>query len=237
LIAQTYLALSDVHQIAAPFASSYDELMQLGAQQLHSNNLIFASETYEAALLRANEIGDKIKIAAALHNIGVAYGMRGDLAHSQEVLGKALKLYDEKKNAKGMADVYGALGIVYRRQADTVHAIESYRAALSLLEQTGNKESMALTASNLGIVYAQANDVPHAEEMFLRSVKYSEQTGSKQSLAVAHRNLGEFYLHQGSQTKACAHWMSARKLLVELRARQPAQSLNDSMARAKCPEN
>jgi len=96
---------------------------------------------------------------------------------------------------------------------------------------------MALTASNLGIVYAGANDVSHAEEMFLRSLRYSEQIGAKQGQALAQANLGGLYLQKGDQTKACAHWKSARNLWMELRAQQAGRSLEDSMARAKCSEN
>lgn len=218
-------------------ANSYDELMQLGQQQIRSNNLEYALKIFEAAIGKANKNDDKLKIATALHNIGVAYGIRGDLAHSKDALSKSLKLYKEIGNVIGMARVHGALGIVYRRLGDYAHSIENYRTALSLSEQVGDKENMALTASNLGIVYVNAKDLPHAEEMFLRSLRYSKQMGSKGGVALAHSNLGSLYLQQGNRPKACTHWTSARNLLTELRSQQGVQSLEASMAQAKCTEN
>jgi tetratricopeptide (TPR) repeat protein len=76
-------------------------------------------------------------MAAQYGNLGLVYRARGDLDAAEEMLKKALAIYEALGLKQRIASQYGNLGLIYRARGDLDAACASWRRALALFSEIG----------------------------------------------------------------------------------------------------
>lgn len=131
------------------------------------------------SLVIAREIGDTVRVAAALQPLGMASLGQGDLAtargHLEEALALARKLGDKRQVAAAL----NALAQLHRVEGELDTAEPLYEQVLALARELGDRESIAIGLLNLAMVAIGRDSRDRARRMLLDVIEISEEIGSK----------------------------------------------------------
>ena len=175
-----------------------------------------AEETFQQALVMAEEIQDKKKIVAALGSLGVQHFSKGDYARTMEYHKKQLQISEELGDKQDIAYAVGSMGLVYSDQGDYAMAMECYSQDLRICEELGDKKGIARVVGNIGIVCKDQGDYAGAMECFERSLQISEELGDKVGTSKTVGNMGTVYSDQGDQSRAMECYEKNLKISEEL---------------------
>jgi tetratricopeptide (TPR) repeat protein len=157
----------------------------------------------------------KIWLSKAYNTIGVSFNNKGNFPKALEYDLKALKLCEEIKNKKGIANCFTNIGIVYQQQADYKKAIEYYLKALDIYTETNNAGGIGDSYINIGVVYYFKADYDKALEYYFKSLKIREEIGFKPNIGACYNNIGLIYLEQKNYPKTLEYDLKSLKIYTE----------------------
>ena len=112
-------------------------------------------------------------------NIGLIHDEKGDYVKAIEFYFKALKIFEEIGNKKGMAASYNNIGNIHSKKGDYAQALEFHFKSLKMREEIGNKKGMANSYTSIGIILWQKGDYAQALEFHFKGLKIFEEIGIK----------------------------------------------------------
>jgi tetratricopeptide (TPR) repeat protein len=171
-------------------------------------------------LLERTKDNDKEGESIARGNIGILYGIKGELDKALEYFRNALKLDEELGRKEGMAADLGNIGIVCQIKGELDNALEYHGKALKLNEELGRKEGMAADLVNIGNVYRIKGELDKALGYYGKALKLDEELGRKEGMAADLGNIGIVYQIKGELDNALEYYGKALKLDKELGSKE-----------------
>ncbi|MEO0900178.1 MAG: ATP-binding protein [Bacteroidota bacterium] len=126
-------------------------LMDMGRIELNKENLSKAKVHLYSALRYFYRQENFAGEASARSFLGQIFLQQDSLKDAREYIDRALVIYQDINDARGIIDAYNLLGATYQKEKIYERAISSYRQ--SLREQTQINDTVPLTLYNLGQSY------------------------------------------------------------------------------------
>lgn len=137
-----------------------------------------AKQSFEYAR-RGEEIALRLNnaalIALSCNNMGIALWKQGQLAPALDVLTRALRMYKEIGDKRGITKVLNNIGIIYDNRHQPDIAIQYYKDALKLAAEINDKRTQAFLLTNLGALNADKGNYEVALEYHLQGLKLKEE--------------------------------------------------------------
>ncbi|MFZ1491744.1 MAG: tetratricopeptide repeat protein [Ilumatobacteraceae bacterium] len=157
-----------------------------------------------AALASFRSTGDRFRIGATLHLLGIIaeVKVRNDAArrHYEEALTVRLAVGD----TAGAAATLQNLGNIARNERDPARAARFYERSLQMSRASGNERGVAMSLANLGAVALDVDDYDAAERYAREAIEMYSVTNSRSPRAVALQTLGFACLSRGRPDEALA---------------------------------
>ncbi|NHJ32546.1 MAG: tetratricopeptide repeat protein, partial [Asgard group archaeon] len=206
-----------VNDIRIRFMQRKSELLQhCGIVLWYKGNLDKALELLLECLRLNEELGNKIKIAGTLNNIGLIYNSKSDYKLAIEYYEKALTISEELGNKRQVGTVLSNIGNIYAQQGDLNRAHDYMQQSLVLRKELGSKKGINITLINLGVIFQFKGDLSQALKYYQESLNLSKEIGYKQDIALALNNIGTIHNLKGELDQAYKHLKQSFDLYKEL---------------------
>ncbi|NEP98993.1 CHAT domain-containing protein, partial [Moorena sp. SIO3F7] len=144
--------------------------------QVAAKDYTKAAECYHKNLEFARKIGDQLREAKALHNLGVTHYILGDYGKAIDYHKQHFNLAQSDPNLRRKPQAFSGLGAAYGAIGNYDKAIEYYKQGLELVNSTNESEWKRNIVSNLGLAY-------YAKKEYTKALEYKEK-----SLAIAKKS-------------------------------------------------
>ncbi len=183
-------------------------------------NYQLAIDLFLKALEIETQLGNTIKKAAILSQMGIANFYLGNFDQAIEYFEKMLEINQNIDNKLGIAQSHNNIGIVYRNQGLYDKALECYMSSLKIYETLDQKSGMAKSYNNIGIIHWSQENFSVAIEYYLKALEINKQLNDKQGIAQCLNNIGIIYDDQKNFDKAIDYYQEAQKTHKELGDKQ-----------------
>jgi tetratricopeptide (TPR) repeat protein len=140
--------------------------------------------------------------AKALNNIGVANMNRGNYPDAVEHYLLALKIYEARRDKRGIGTSYTNVGNIYREQKEHEKALDYYSRALQIFIEIGHQQGIAACYSNIGIVHFNSRSFEKAFENFNKALAKNKEIGDVYSESKDYLNIANYYLAKDDFVKS-----------------------------------
>jgi tetratricopeptide (TPR) repeat protein len=155
------------HSRVVAFTAAIAELLR------HDGPWTESVKRHGAAAASALALGDRLGLANALHDMGIARYQTGDYPGALKALDEALSIYRDLGNRLGQANVLNDLGEVLQLTGDYRGAVEALEEALGIHSDLDNRLGLATVLYYLGGVLRLTGDYPRATEALERALAAS----------------------------------------------------------------
>ncbi len=187
-------------------------LLRDGSQRVSFGDMVGGEPRLREALELAEAWGDSTAICTALRWLGVAVGVRGQMAdavgHYQRLLELAGRLGDPSHQA------WAHIGLAWEaRQAGRLpEASDHYVQAANLFADIGEAEGAIWALNGRGMVLTDQGDYRQAATCYRRAGAQARRVGFGLMEAAALNNLGSLAYNLGDPSAAQQHFERARTL-------------------------
>ena len=154
------------------------------------------------ALMMANNIGDKDRIARANNYLGLFYMITGNNPQAIHFAEKAKAFYSKKRRTAGEAFALYTIGSVNYKTANHEKGLELLFESLKIWEEIGDKVNESKTLKAIGYIFEIFDDYDNAIKNYMRCMELSKEIGDKNGESNACNPLSGIYLKQGNLKKA-----------------------------------
>ncbi|WP_323788543.1 sensor histidine kinase [Psychroserpens sp.] len=204
---ETDLTLAQIHENLALW-HSYNGLFSPDSAVYHTSNA-----------LRYHKKGtDKKKIADTYEVLSRQYIKARKLEKSQDVLFKAIPIYEALKDEEGLGSAYRTLGLLYQVMQDYHKSIEYTTRAIPLLEKTKKYGLLGMAYFNLIISYGELGEFEKAYKATDDCLKIVEEKVPEEVFipVKAHSYRGEVYVRAQDYTNALKDYIKSWELCVAI---------------------
>ena len=156
----------------------------------------------EAALVAAEEAGDKYHLAQSLLLLTEVYESNGDLRNALETAIRALEVSSDLNDNQLEARALVEIGFLNAQRAEFNDAVNAVESGLKLLHKTGDHNAMAYALNILGRAFGGRGDYGRAFEAFRRGQEEAEIIGDRYLLAQVFNMRGWLYRDLGDYENA-----------------------------------
>ncbi|MBI5219454.1 MAG: tetratricopeptide repeat-containing sensor histidine kinase [Bacteroidia bacterium] len=166
-------------------------------------NLKVSIEYFTKSLKIAEELGDSPEIATATsgksriawcyNSLGVVHRDRNNYDMAIKFFGKALLLFQELNDTKGIAYCTGNLGMINKYRGNYYKAKEYYEKSLKISEELGDRNAISISLNEIGSIYNLIGESYKSIEYSARSLKIAKENKYLQLLQAVYFNLYETY--------------------------------------------
>jgi len=146
--------------------------------------------------------GDVLDEAAWRASLGSLLVSRSEYDEALGELLRALDLYTELGDRRGVGTAQENMGMVYYNRGEYEQARESFEVQLRISEEVGNLGGVASAHGNIGVVYLNRGVYDRALERFGVQLRINEEAGDRKGVAVAKVNQGIVYERRGEHERA-----------------------------------
>ena len=143
----------------------------------------------------AKSKGLKNWMAKALTSQGISLSIRGLNSEAIKYFEKALSLYNELSDNKGIAKLLISLGTANLKKGNLIDAINHYNKSLVLAEKNGFKSELYKSLCNLGLVYDNLEEYDKALDYYQQSLSLIEKDKPEHKNMIMF-NIGVIYSAQ-----------------------------------------
>ena len=161
-------------------------------------------------------INDDNLMATAYYNLGLFCSDMSDFPNAKDYYFKALALFSELDDNKGIAGIYVALGTMYQSLNKTEKALNYYSKALQIEEYVNNNKSYSSLLSKMGNLYYSILNNEKALEYYQQALKITEKLGLKIQTGSNLNSIGTIYSDLKENDKAKFHLEKALKIAEEI---------------------
>lgn len=178
-------------------------------------NLSKAMEYYQMSRKKAEEIGDKFGLAAALLNIGNRYTDLSDYPKALDYQQKSLSILQEIKNDRGIGVCLNSIGNIYKNQSNYSKALEYFRNSLTIQQQRADTFEIMTCFNNIGTVYEKLADYSEAKKYYETGLKYAKKINDTDGTIRSLSGIGNILSSTGKQKEAEKYYNEVLKLAAE----------------------
>ena len=150
--------------------------------------------------------------ARELFEAGRGLIVKGEINSALELLQRALVLYKDAGDERGVCNCLVQSGIAHLSLSDFTKALSFYRQVLDIGKQRGNVEFMCLAYGNIGQVLATQDNYPLAKENFELALSYALQLNPPKTLGALYNNLGVLHERAGNYVQALENYLQALRV-------------------------
>jgi serine phosphatase RsbU (regulator of sigma subunit)/Tfp pilus assembly protein PilF len=140
--------------------------------------------------------------AGTINNIGFVYGEQGDVEKQLFYYKKAMSIFKENNDLKGVAGALNNIGYVIEHQGKSEEGLKYYFESLKIEKALNNKAEVAKRLNNIAAVYQNQGILEKALEYYYKSIKIKEELADTDGLGYSYNNLGYIYLDQKDSAQA-----------------------------------
>ncbi len=167
-------------------------------------NMLKSSVTLslEHELIERQQKGDRSGEADTLSQLGMAYGMSGDLPAALSYLEPAGVIYRELGKPQALAANLDYRAVLYSEQGDHARAISNGEEALALYLQLEDEEGQSEALVHLGEAQLTSGAPAQATPYFARAAELLAELDDPEGVAYSFYRLGECYQQIGQPQEA-----------------------------------
>jgi two-component sensor histidine kinase len=188
----------------------------------HGYNGLFSPDSavyHSAKALEYHQKGtNKKKIADTYEILSRNYLQTRELEKSQEVLFKAISIYEELNDESGLGSAYRTLGVLFRVMKDYEKSIEYTNKAKPFLEKTKQYGLLGMAQFNLIISHGELGEFEKAYEATDYCLELVEQKVPEEVFipVKAHSYRGEVYVRAKDYQNALKDYIKSWELCVAI---------------------
>jgi tetratricopeptide (TPR) repeat protein len=171
---------------------------------------------FETALQKENN-KKRIKsgLARAYASSGVVYSEQGDYTSSLKNYEKALKLYQQIEELKGVSKTLNNIGILYKSQQKYPKALQYLKEAHKIQIVLG-EQNAPITLTNIGVIYFETGEYQNAVQYYQKAQKGFDKNENKRGSALLNNYLGDYYTAQKNFPLANQYYQKSLALYEEI---------------------
>lgn len=204
---------SQIHDIIQRIALAYNRLNTISSARGDTKE---ALEYARTGIYWSEKVGNEIRKAALIDNIGNIYWKLSDYSRALEYFQKSLALNEKLSFKSGIAHALCHIGGVFYKLSEYSVALEYYHKSLTLSEELDLKFLVALNLGNIGMLHANLKDFPQAFEYILKALAINEEIGAKGLIAGSFNNLGGMYCELSEYSLALEYYYRALAISEEI---------------------
>lgn len=229
MVAEKIIELETIISSSSDAIQKVDALNQLSFEIRNTDtqrSILLCKEAQKQSLDIHYPLGN----ATALTNEAFCHVQITNYELAFEKLFEALKIFEEYKNEKGIAQVHYNLCLIYFRFSDFSSGLDSITKALAYYQKTNNIPEMGRCYFQIGFLYYSLNDNVSAIEYFNHSLEINRGLKNKAGEAAAIMGLGQVYLKKKEYEKSKAYLLESLTIREQINDwRGYAASLNAYM--------
>lgn len=175
-----------------------------------------AEQTFTEMLRIAHIYGARNKEAAALGRLGRLARGRGEIQRSKDLLERALELFREWEDQRGIAAVEDDLGMVAYISGDYESATRHSQRALEMRRELDDPLGEALSTHNLGLVHLARGQPRQARAYLERALTLREKHQDVEGAVVTRNVLAVLAYERGDIENAERMWEEIQELAETL---------------------
>jgi class 3 adenylate cyclase/Tfp pilus assembly protein PilF len=205
-------------------------LNNLGAVNFNQGDDEKAIEYYLESLKIAEEIGDKLRVATALINIGAVYfNKKGTHDKALQYYLKALPLSEELGDQDAIGTSAVNIGEIYLARKDSKSALFYFEKALVAYKKAQSIQ-VAYAMYNIGRVYTQRKEYSVAIDYQQKAYALAKKMNANLEMSQALLGLADTYRQQGDYSTAISTYIRAKDIAKEIRASYELKSAYEGLA-------
>lgn len=172
-------------------------------------------------------LGDTMREAQALHEIGNNAMQLGRWAEAQGHFQQAIQIYQAFGMEGHLANLYACQGFLQHMLGDEAQSEEAYARALAIAESPDHTDT-ALAMDNLlylGFLYQTLSRWSEALLMYERAAQLARQVRNQHVLSLIHYRCGDVLRHQGRPDDAFLAYQRAIATIETLRSATEAEEV------------
>lgn len=187
----------------------------IGDMHLGLKNYEEAENNYQEALTIYREFNkEDHDMGKTLLSVAAISILKDDFSKSLEYANKALKIFEQIDDKKGMAKVLDVIGTVYFGQGDYSNAQVFHERALTLYLDFGDKENEALAASDLGNDYRLLGSFNLALKYYKQALDTIQELGNlSYEEGLLFYGIGQVYSEMGDNKEALEAYNKAMQII------------------------
>ncbi len=161
--------------------------------------------------------------ATTLNIMGGVYRNQGNNDKALECYGKALSVFKEIDDKKGIASSHNNTGHVHFNKGDFDKALQCYINAVSIREKIGDRKGMADSYLSIGMIYRnKGNSAPKsgsyekAMEYYSNALNIYTSLEDKRRMGMAYNNIGNVQGDMGDYDSAIGQYFKAVAIKEEI---------------------
>ncbi len=154
-------------------------------------------------------------LAEAYSSAGVLARYQGDYEAAQSLYERALRLFQQQNDERGIASTLNNLAVVARVRGDYAGARSLQEQSLAIRRRLGNPDDLSASLNNLGIVARVQGDFEEARQLHTESLELSRRIGQGRGVSTALINLGAVALAQEQFAEAAVLFAECLKIYQE----------------------
>lgn len=190
-------------------ARRIDALHQLGSVLTTTGKYDEAIKAFAEMLELSHKLGARGKGGAALNRIARVHRMRGEEARAREVLVRALALFREGGDLRGVASSLDDLAQVERLRGDMEAAQHAADEALAIRRAHGDKRGEAVSLTTLTAIELSRGNLVAAETAAQAALAIREEINDRAGIMSSLNVLGALASERGDLERAEAFWKQA----------------------------
>lgn len=162
------------------------------------------------------EMGDSIRVAFGLFQIGSVNTAIGDFEKALTAYFRILRIYEAEDRHFDIGYTLNGIGSIYRNMGKYEDAITTYQQALSIYERIDAKEDQSNVLGNLGNVYADYHQFEEAKRYFRQSLNIDKAMEFKWGIAYNLENIGTMFNRMQQYDSALVYQLQALAIREQL---------------------
>jgi tetratricopeptide (TPR) repeat protein len=163
------------------------------------------AKTTEEALELAEELGEPLGRARALHAIGMMHWGRGDWKGAMEFFEREIELAREAGDREQEGTALVAIGVVLDQTGRKDEAIRTFRDSMRLAKEIGDARQECAARANLALGLAGSGRFHEALEEYEESLRIGREIGDIRVQAYTQGSIGTALWHLGRFAESKAH--------------------------------
>lgn len=183
------------------------ELLSSAREHERAGCMTEARTQYAAAVVRAEETGERRLLAEALRRLAVVRHQAHEPSEARALCDRSLAVARETGDVLLASEALNTLGGMLVREGMLAEARDAFLRALG--EGADDRALRARIERNLGVVANIHGDLAEAERRYARSCEESAAAGDEAGCAHAAHNLGMVCADQGRHEEADRHFLDS----------------------------